>query len=370
MGKYKYKSRYREGTVASIVGMICNLLLSAAKIIAGIATGLVSVIADGVNNLSDCGSCLISLFSFRLAAKPADKEHPYGHQRAEYIASMCIAFLVLLLAVELFRESFEQFFTGYAYAEFFVYVVLGISVLVKIGMFFFYRAYASKTDSDVLRAAATDSLCDCLTTLVALAGAMFSNFRAPSLDGIAGIFVALFILWQGIKIMRDAGSKLLGQAPSPELVSGIKARILQENGVLGLHDLKVYPYGPHKIFATVHIETDAREPALFTHELLDRIERLVKDEFEVELTAHLDPVALDDSEAQELEQRVRAAVEGMVDGMNIHDFRLVRGAKAKAVFEVGIPFSCKQKEEDIQNDIARAVRVLGDYEPIVTIERE
>ena len=369
MGKYKYKSRYREGTVASIVGMICNLLLSAAKIIAGISTGLVSVIADGVNNLSDCGSCLISLFSFRLSAKPADKEHPYGHQRAEYVASMCISFLVLMLAVELFRASIEQIFSSYAYAELFVYVILGISVLVKLGMFFFYRVYAHKTESDVLKAAATDSLCDCLSTLVAIAGAMFVS-AAPSIDGIAGILVALFILWQGIKIMHDAGSKLLGQAPAPELVAGMKARILKEEGVLGLHDLKVYPYGPHKIFATVHIETDAGQPALFTHELLDRIERLVKDEFEVELTAHLDPVALDDDEARELEQRVRAAVEGMVEEMNIHDFRLVRGAKCKAVFEVGIPFSCKQKDGELQSDIVRAVKVLGDYEPVVTIERE
>ena len=170
--------------------------------------------------------------------------------------------------------------------------------------------------------------------------------------------------------MRDASSKLLGQAPPRDLVLAIKERILQEEGVLGLHDLRVYPYGPHKIFATVHIETDASQPAVLSHELLDKIERNVKAEFDVELTAHLDPVVLDDSEAEDLKQRVFAAVEGMVEGMNLHDFRLVHGTKIKVVFEVAVPFSCKKSDREIENDVCRAVRVLGDYEPAVTVERE
>lgn len=364
------KMRSRKGIFASVIGLICNFVLAAAKITAGLLTGLVSVVADGVNNLSDGGSCFISLISFRIAEKPADKEHPYGHQRAEYVAAMCISFLVLALAVELFRGSVEKIISGeYGEANLLVLIVLAVSVLAKLGMFFFYRIYAKKTDSETLRAAATDSACDCLATLAAGVGALLLRFGIAA-DGWVGILVALFIFWQGVKILLDSGSKLLGQAPPPELYAKVKERILREEGILGLHDLKIYSYGPNKRFATVHIETDAREPALVTHELLDKIEHAVKTEFEIDLTAHLDPVALDDSEAVELEQRVRAAVEGIVENMNVHDFRVVRGIKTRVVFEVGIPFSCKTKDAELESDICRAVKVLGDYVPVVTIERE
>lgn len=360
----------KEKRIASAVGLFVNLLLAAAKIAVGLLSGLISIVADGVNNLSDGGSCLVALVSYRIAAKPADKDHPYGHQRAEYIASLCISFLVLALGVELLRESFGKIMTGSdAQAGLFVFLVLAVSVLVKAGMFVFYRHFAKRTNSDVLYAAATDSACDCLATLAAALGAVLCRFDIPA-DGWVGILVAIFIFWQGLKILRDASSKLLGQAPPRDLVLAIKEFILQEEGVFGLHDLKVYPYGPHKVFATVHIETDASQSAICSHELLDGIERKVKAEFDVELTAHLDPVALDDSEAEDLKQRVFAAVEGMVEGMNLHDFRLVRGAKIKVVFEVAVPFSCEKNDNEIQNDICRAVRVLGNYEPVVTVERE
>lgn len=365
------EKQFHRGIFASAVGLCLNALLAGAKLAAGFLTGLVSIVADGFNNLSDCGSCLVFFVSFRIAGKPADEKHPYGHQRAEYIAALCVAFFVLALALGLLRESAARLFSGAsAPVETFVFPVLGVSFAVKAGMGVFYARYAKKSGSEALRAAALDSVCDCLSTLAALAGAILSRYSMPAADGWIGILVALFILFQGVKIMRDASSKLLGQAPPKELVKAIKARILREEGVLGAHDLKIYPYGAYKKFATVHIECDAGEPAFVSHERLDKIERAVGEEFGVELTAHLDPVAPDDEEKNELEQRVRAAVEGMADGMDIHDFRVVRGAKTKLVFEVGIPYSCKQNERELKSDICRAVRVLGDFEPIVWIERE
>lgn len=205
-------------TRASVIGMICNLLLAAGKIVAGTLTGLLSVLADGVNNLSDCGSSVVALVSFRVAKKPADKEHPYGHRRAEYIASMCIAFLVLVLAVELGRESLDKIVAGTESASvWWVYLVLGISVFVKACMFVGYRVVAKKTDCDPLRAAATDSACDCVATLAVLAGALLSQFAGISADGWMGILVAIFIGWQGVKLLLEAGSKLLGQAPTKRL---------------------------------------------------------------------------------------------------------------------------------------------------------
>lgn len=354
-----------------MAGIALNFALAAAKITLGAVTGLVSVLADGVNNLSDCGSGIVSLVSFRIAQKPADKEHPYGHQRAEYVASMLISFLVLLLAVEFFRESLERVIADTpSQGPFYLYILLGVSVAVKAGMSLYYRAVAKKIGSDTLKAAGVDSACDCLATLAVIAGLAVSRFVSVPADGYAGVVVALFIAWEGLSLLREAGSKLLGQAPDPALVSRIRAIILGGEGVLGVHDLRVYRYGRDRFYATAHIEADAREPALLSHEHIDAAEREVLRLTGMELTAHFDPVDPDDAEARELEARIRAATEGMYGEMDLHDFRLVRGAKKKIVFEVGVPFDCKAKDGEIASAVCCAVRLLGDYEPCVTVERE
>lgn len=371
MEKETGENRIRAGKRASAVGMAINFALACAKIIMGALTGLVSVVADGVNNLSDCGSGAVSLVSFRISAKPADKEHPYGHQRAEYIASMIISMLILVLAVELFRESLEKIFAGtLSEGGWEIYLLLGISVAVKAGMFFYYRGVARRICSDALKAAATDSLCDCIATTAVAVGLAVARTAGFAADGWAGIFVACFIAWEGISILREAGSKLLGQAPDRALADKIAVFIRSGEGVLGFHDLRLYSYGPDKTFATVHIEMDADLPSASAHERIDAIERKVLSETGVLLTAHFDPVALQDGEARELEARIRAAVEGMYEGMNVHDFRMVRGTRTKVIFEVGVPFSCKTGDGEIENSVGRAVRILGDYEPVVTVERE
>ena len=355
---------------ASAVGLLCNLLLAAGKIAAGALTGLLSVMADGFNNLSDCGGSIVALVSYRVSEKPADREHPYGHRRAEYVASMGIAFLVLVLAVELGRESLEKALAGGTeFTVLWVYVLLAVSVAVK-AMFVFYRYAAKKTGSDPLRAAATDSACDCVATLAVLIGALISDYTFLAVDGWMGLAVALFIAWQGVRLLKEAGSKLLGQAPDEALVARLRALLLSGKGVLGVHDIRVYCYGRGAAFATAHVEMDARLPALASHTVLDGLERTAKEKEGVSLTLHLDPVVVDDAEAKLLEERLRAAVEGMTEGVNIHDFRLVRGARVKAVFEVGIPFACPMRDEDVLAFVGQAVRVLGDYDPVVTVERE
>ena len=356
---------------ASAVGLLCNLLLAAGKIAAGALTGLLSVMADGFNNLSDCGGSIVALVSYRVSEKPADREHPYGHRRAEYVASMGIAFLVLVLAVELGRESLEKALAGGTeFTVLWVYALLAVSVAVKAAMFVFYRYAAKKTGSDPLRAAATDSACDCVATLAVLIGALISDYTFLAVDGWMGLAVALFIAWQGVRLLKEAGSKLLGQAPDEALVARLRALLLSGKGVLGVHDIRVYCYGRGAAFATAHVEMDARLPALASHTVLDGLERTAKEKEGVSLTLHLDPVVVDDAEAKLLEERLRAAVEGMTEGVNIHDFRLVRGARVKAVFEVGIPFACPMRDEDVLAFVGQAVRVLGDYDPVVTVERE
>lgn len=360
----------KSGVRAAIVGLLCNVLLAALKIAAGIAFGLLSVLADGVNNLSDCGSGLVSLISMKVSRKPPDKEHPYGHRRAEYVASLIVGIFVLILAAELLRSSVESIVTGaQSEGNAFVYALLGLSVAVKGGMFCYYRSVGKRLDSEVLKAAAKDSGCDMLASSIIFVGIACSSFLSFSPDGYLGILVALFIAWEGIGVIREESSRLLGNAPDPALMKNLRERIEGTNGVLGCHDLRLYGYGEGHLFATVHAEMDASQPPTVLHWILDGMERKILAETGVSLTAHLDPVDPDDGDRAEAEQRVRAAVEGMYEGMDVHDFRLVRGAKVKAVFEVGIPFDCKAKDGEIENDISRAVRLLGDWEPVVTVER-
>ncbi len=363
-------NRTRTGAKVSIVGIACNLLLSACKITAGILFGAVSVVADGFNNLSDCGSGIVSLVSFFIASKKPDKEHPYGHRRAEYIASMAIGFLVLFVAVSLLRESVVKTIDGgLFYADWIVYTLLGVSVAIKSGMFVLYRVFARRLSSDTLRASATDSLCDCIATFAVAVGAVLARFGIGA-DGFVGIAVSLFIGWQGFRILSDASSKLLGQAPNPKQTEQVKSVILSHGGVLGLHDLHIFCYGDGVNYATVHIEMDASLSALDAHATVDKIEQDVLKDFGIKLTAHLDPVDLNDLEAVELEKTILAEVSQIADGLEIHDFRMIRGAVVKLVFDVGVPYECKLSDAEIYEKTLLVVKRLGDYETAVTVERE
>ena len=361
----------KSGGLVSGVGILLNFLLAAAKMIFGAVFGLVSIVADGVNNLSDMGSGIVSVVSFRIAAKPADKEHPYGHQRAEYVASMLIGFLVLLIAAELMRESIEKI-VAWELGEVttWAFLLMGISVAVKAGMAIMYRVAAKKTKSDVLSASAIDSLSDCIATFAVIIGMLISRYAGIPFDGIAGLCVVVFILIEGIGIVKKESSKLLGQAPDPELVAAVKAILIAGEGVIGVHDLRLFRYGPQKFYATAHVEMDANLPSVETHAKIDQLERTVLEQTGVELTAHFDPVDPSDEEARELEARIRAATEGMYEGMDLHDFRLVRGEKKKIIFEVGVPFALKESDAQIESAVLTAVKLLTDAEVVLTVERE
>ncbi len=367
-----FSQREKIGKRASLVGILLNFLLAAAKVIAGFFAGLISLVADGLNNLSDCGSSTVSLVSFRMAAKPADKEHPYGHRRIEYVATMIIAFFVLFFAVELLRESVERILNeSVASGGIFIYPVLAASFLVKACMFFYYRSAAKSIASDPLKAAATDSACDCLATFVVLVGAIISQFTSFSADGYAGILVAFFIGWQGIGILRESGSKLIGQAPEPALVAGIKARVLSYEGVLGLHDLRVYSYGPDMFFASVHIEVDANVPVLEAHELIDYIEREFVEKTGILLTGHLDPIVVDDERTNALRARILEEVKKQNIEWNLHDFRVVWGERlSKVLFDLTVPFACEKSNGELNEIFTKIVCEMGAFEPIITVERE
>ena len=359
------------GKIASLIGIFVNVLLAVGKITVGAIFGVISVLADGLNNLTDCGSSVISMVSFKLSAKPADKEHPYGHERIEYICSLAVAFVVLLVAFETVKESFGKIFDASDLQ--FSYWAIGVlcaSIVAKCGLFFYYRATAKKINSEILRATATDSLTDCISTSVVLISFFVYRFTSVNIDGYAGILVALFIAWSGIGILKDTFSKLIGQAPDAEMLESIKNRVLAHPEVLGIHDLAVYCYGPNKYFASVHVEVDANVDVLTSHELVDEIEREFIQETNILLTGHLDPIVIDDERVNNLRMQVNAIVKAIDERFSIHDFRMVFGDKrTNVLFDVAIPFDADSAKAEIKKNLETKIAEIDEkYCCIITIE--
>lgn len=371
MEKTQAERRTRVGKTASIVGVFVNILLAIGKITVGVLFGLISVTADGLNNLTDCGSSLISALSFKLSSKPADKEHPYGHERIEYICSLAIAFIIMLVAFETGKESVAAIFSStsqdFSYAAI---ATLAVSIAMKCALFFYYRATAKKINSNILRATAADSLSDCVSTSVVLLACVIGRFFSVDIDGYVGVLVALFIAWSGVNVLRDTFSKLIGQAPTEEMLSDIKKKILAREGVLGVHDLSVYSYGPNKYFASAHVEVDARVDVLVSHELLDEIEREFAQNTNVILTAHLDPIVTDDACVNALRKETEKIVKEFDESFSIHDFRMVRGEKRiNVLFDVAVPYDKKVDKQKLISDLEKRICAIdARYRLIVTIE--
>lgn len=371
MEKTQAEQRTRAGKTASIIGVFVNILLAVGKITVGVLFGIISVTADGLNNLTDCGSSLISALSFKLSSKPADKEHPYGHERIEYICSLAIAFIIMLVAFETGKESVAAIFSSTSQDFSVVAIVtLALSIAMKCALFFYYRATAKKINSNILRATAADSLSDCVSTSVVLLACVVGRFFSVDIDGYVGVLVALFIAWSGVNVLRDTFSKLIGQAPTQEMLSDIKKKILAHEGVLGVHDLSVYSYGPNKYFASAHVEVDARVDVLVSHELLDEIEREFAQNTNVILTAHLDPVVTDDACVNALRAEAEKIVKEYDASFSIHDFRMVRGEKrTNVLFDVAVPYDKKVDKQALLNDLKNRIYAIDEkYCLIVTIE--
>lgn len=371
MEKTNSEERSLIGKIAGIVGITVNILLALGKIIVGYIFGLVSVIADGLNNLTDCGSSVVSLVSFKLSAKPADKEHPFGHERIEYICSMSVAFLVLLVAFDTIKESISKIVLPTATVfSVWIIAVLAASLLAKLGLYVFYKITATKINSSILSASATDSLTDCISTLVTLICFIVSAVTGFNADGYAGIAVSLFIGWSAINILKDIFSALIGKAPDKQMIDGIKSKILSYGGVLAVHDLSVYSYGPNKFFASVHIEVPADVNVLVSHELIDEIERDFAENSNIVLIGHLDPVETDNPEVTALKEQVEKAIRDIDEKFSIHDFRIVKGEKrTNVLFDIAIPYDSALTKEQIKEKAETTVKNLNNtYHPVITVE--
>lgn len=373
MGNEELISRERKGKIASIVGILANIFLAGAKIAVGFIFGFISVLADGLNNLSDSGSSLVSFVSFKLSSKPADKEHPYGHERIEYVASMIVSFLILLISFELLTESISKIINPESLEfSYIIVLVLALSIVVKFAMFFFYRSVANKINSDILKATSVDSISDCVSTTAVLIAILVGKFASVNIDGYIGLLVALFIAWSGIKIFKETVSKLIGQAPDEDTVTEIKKRILSKKEVLGIHDLSVYSYGPNKYFASVHIEIDASVDVLVAHELIDEIEREFANETNILLTGHHDPIVTNDEETNSMRRKVAKLVKKINPDFSMHDFRMVKGPNlTNVIFEVGTTFDSKLSAGEIEKILKEEIAKIGEhYRPVIIVEKQ
>ena len=367
------QKRERKGKIASIVGIVANVVLASAKIAVGLIFGVLSILADGLNNLSDCGSSVMSLISFKLSNKPADKEHPFGHERIEYILSMAVAFIILVIAFELVKESIAKIISPESIN--FSIIVIGVlccSIIIKLALFFYNRSVAKQINSDILKATSIDCLSDCISTFTVLVAMIISKFAGFNLDGYAGILVGGFIAFSGVGILKETMSKLIGQAPSKELVEMIKEKILAHKEVYGLHDLSVYCYGPNKYFASVHVEVDASVDVLISHELVDIIEQEFLIDTNVVLTGHLDPIVVNDVEVTAMRIKVADLLTDINPEFSMHDFRMVKGpTNTNLIFDVAIPYGTRLSDGEIIKLLNDKVEKLdGNYKLVVRVEKQ
>ena len=368
--------REAVGKLASIVSIICNVILSVAKILVGALLGVVSVLADGLNNLTDCGSNIIALISFKLSNKPADKEHPYGHQRIEYVSSLIVGIIVVLLAFEVATESVNKIIDpSGADLSIWTVVALGASILVKLFMYLFNNKLGKDYNSELLKATATDSLSDTIATSVVLVSVVVADITGfEYLDGIMGVGVAIMIALAGIRILKETLSLLLGESPNKELIQQIVSRIKKYPGIYGIHDINVHNYGPNKYYASVHCEVDSAVPILESHDIIDQIEREFIEQTDIILVIHLDPIVIGDPELDTYRDQIAKIVTEIDEHFTIHDFRMVKGpTHTNLIFDVATHFDTKLSDSDIiayiQNGLS-ALHPETDVYVVPTVEKQ
>lgn len=353
------KVRERYGKFAGIVGIISNLILCIMKILIGIFSKSIAIVADGINNLADASSSVITLVGFKLASQPEDEDHPYGHARIEYLTGLFVSMLIIILGIQLLKTSIDKILhpdpLEFSYTTI---VILVIAIIIKLWQSIFNISIGKKINSLTLTATGADSRNDVIATSVVLISVLVGKFTNLQIDGYMGCLVALFIVWSGIQLVRETSSPLLGEAPDHELVAAIAETVKREPSVLGIHDLMVHNYGPGKIFASIHIEVDADADLMKSHDMIDNIERLVKESLHIEFVVHMDPIKTNDPLINKFRTLIETAFEPLEGVESIHDFRIVPGpTHTNIIFDVVLSVKCKYTEKEIlaiANDVVKA----------------
>lgn len=374
MEQAQYNIRARIGKLSGAVGIICNCLLAAGKLIVGHMTSSMSITADGLNNLSDGASSVVTLLGFKLAEKPADRKHPYGHARIEYIAGLTVAVMILFIGLELGKSSVEKFINPEPIEFSFTAVwVLCASILVKLFMMLFNLKMGRRINSNALLATAADSRNDVMTTSAVLAASIVEHFYDVRIDGVMGIAVSLFILYSGIKLAGETMSPLLGEGANPELQKQITDYINGCPMVLGCHDLMVHDYGPGRRYASIHVEIDKNEDPMACHARIDRMERECLKNYGTHLVIHYDPVVTDDPEVNSTKRLVNTIIKVRDGRLTIHDFRMVDdGESVKMSFDMILPEDLRGQEQSIKETVEKALNSLDSkkYYADITFDME
>ena len=365
-------TRGKTGKLSGVVGIVCNVLLCALKLFVGALSGSVSIMADGMNNLSDATSSVVTLVGFRLAEKPADEDHPYGHARYEYLSGLAVAGMILVIGFELAKTSLEKIFSPTPVAlSLPLVLVLAGSILVKLWLYFFNRCLGKRIHSDALLATASDSRNDVVATAAVLLAVFVEHITSLQIDGYVGLGVAVFILYSGVGMAKQTISPLLGETASPELRELILDVVRSEPKILGFHDLMVHDYGPGQRFASIHVEMDEKESALECHELIDNLERICLKAHNIHLVIHYDPVVTDDPELE----RIRTAVEQILTGIDsritIHDFRMVQGKEnTNLIFDMALPAGLMNRQKEIKKQLDEQLNSQGGivYHTVITFD--
>lgn len=367
--------RERYGTFASIVGVVVNIILASFKLLVGIIGGSIAIIADALNNFSDAGSSIVSFVSFKIAAKPADRDHPFGHARIEYVCSMIVSFLILVVGFELFTESIGGFFEPNVNmkSNLLTYIVLSVSILMKLWLSVFYKKIGKKIDSAVLGASSLDSVSDAVSTLAVLASGIVIHFTNWwIIDSVVGLVVSVMIIIAGVRVLNETKNSLLGEAPTDAVVESINATVAKYHDVIGIHDMLVHNYGPNHYIASFHAEVDGKEDVYRLHDTIDNIEREINDTLGILCTIHMDPIVTDDEEVNRLREIVSEVVEGLYEGATIHDFRTVIGhTHTNLIFDIALPFEIKTAQNDIIDEVNSRVKTIDpSYFCVITIDRK
>ena len=367
------KVRVAYGYLCGAVGIALNILLFAGKIIAGTISGSVAVTADAFNNLSDAGSSIISLIGFRLASQKPDPHHPFGHGRFEYIASLIISIIIVLMGFELGKSSFEKIVAPQAVEYSAVtFAVLGVSVLVKLYMFFYNNSVGKKIDSATMRATAMDSISDAVSTGAVLISAVIAMFTNLALDGWMGLVVAAFIMVTGFKSAKETIDSLLGTPPSPEFVKQIEDMALQYDDIIGVHDMIVHNYGPGRTFVSLHAEVPSDGDIVAIHDTVDNAEREIAKELGCLVTIHMDPVDVHDEHTAQLREMVSEIIKQINPDITFHDFRVVSGpTHTNLIFDIVSPMDCGLSDQELADTIADKIHQCNEsYFAVINVDKD
>ncbi len=366
--------RGQYGLLCGVWGIVLNLLLFAAKMIAGMLANSVSVLADAFNNLSDAGSSLVTLFGFKAASKKADSDHPFGHGRYEYIAGLVVSVLIVVMGVEFIKTSVGKIISGENDTHFTLLTggILALSILVKVYICVFNRSIGKKISSPTLIATGADALSDCIATFAIIVSAVISNVTSFAADGWCGLIVSFMIIVAGINAARETINPLLGTPPSKEFVDKVSSLLLAHEEIVGIHDLVVHDYAPGHIMISVHAEISDKSDIIEAHELIDNVEREIAEKLDCEAVIHMDPISTDDERVNAVKQKVSEVLLSIHEEVTIHDFRMVDGnTLTNLIFDIVVPFEVKMETDEIKKEADRLVKTIDKkYNAVVDVDRK